>query len=141
MSLKGMQPVSPLVDGSHPVLSPPCCKTANAALMQPCAGVPIKALAMAGFRPPGRKKFVSAAETQGTPLTNPHGAEAAPTKSGPAAAFEVGSLRATCQFLTSRSPRVVLALMGRFRWRPALKLYPRLNEMLCPRSCSKVRFA
>src|SRR5882672_10948981 len=116
MSLKGTQPLSPLVDGSHAVLSPPCCMTASAALMQPCADVPIKAPAMAGFRPPGRKKLVSAADTHGTPLTNPHGAWPPPTNSGPAAAFDVGSLSATCQFLTSRSPRVVLALMGRFRW-------------------------
>src|ERR1043165_6948195 len=136
-----MQPVSPLVEGSHAVLSPPCCRTASAALMQPCAGVPIKAPAIAGFKPPGRKKFVSAEETHGTPLTNPQGAAPAPTKSGPAAALELGSPSATCQFLTIRSPRVVLALMGRFRCRPALKLYPRLNDMLCPRSCSKVRFA
>src|ERR1700730_15549857 len=122
MSLKGTQPVSPLVEGSHAVLRPPCCITASAAAMQPWAGVPISALAKAGFKPPGRKKFVSAAETQGTPPTNPHGTEPAPTNSGPAAAFELVSLRATCQFLTSRSPRVVLALMGRFRCRPPLKL-------------------
>src|SRR5436190_19837131 len=122
MSLKGMQPVSPLLEGSHAVLSPPCCRTANAALMQPCAGVPISALARAGFRPPGRKKLVSADETHGTPLTNPQGAAPAPTNSGPAAAFDVGSLRATCQFLAIKSPRVVLALIGRFKWRPALKL-------------------
>jgi len=94
----------------------------SAAVMQTCAGVPTNAPAMAGFRPPGRKKLVSAAETHGTPPTNPQGAAPAPTKSGPAAALELGLLSATCQFFTSRSPRVVLALMGRFRWRPPLKL-------------------
>src|SRR5271165_6182522 len=141
MSLKGMQPVSPDVEGLQAVLSPPACKMDKAGSIQSCAGVPISALAMAGFRPPGRKKFVSAADTQGTPPTNPHGVDPAPTNSGPALALEVGSPKATCQFLTSRSPRVVLALMGRLRWRPPLKLYARLKDMSCPRSFSRVRFA
>src|SRR5579862_1299244 len=115
MSLNGMHPLNPEVAGSQAVLRPPACRIDSAASMQPCAGVPTKALAIAGLSPPGRKKFVSAAETQGTPPTKPHGAEPAPTNNGPAAALEVGSPKATCQFFTSRSPRVVLALMGRFR--------------------------
>jgi len=81
-------------------------------------------LAIEGLIPPGRKKLVNAEETQGKPLFGlmPKGAEPVPTWNGPAEALEAGSLKAACQFAVSRSPRTVLALIGRFRWRPPLKL-------------------
>ena len=58
-----------------------------------------------------------------------------------ASAFDVGSLYAFCQLATSKSPRIVLALIGRFRWRPPLKLYATLRAKPPPRSRSMLRFA
>src|SRR6266568_8405289 len=123
MSLKGTQCASVVM--SHCVLNPGSdCKICCASVTQLPAPAAFNAMAMAGFSPEGRKKFVSAAETQGAPVLGlmPHGAAPAPTCSGPAAAFEVGSLKAACQLFSRKSPRVVLALMGRFRCRPPLKL-------------------
>ena len=54
---------------------------------------------------------------------------------------ELAKATAFCQFFTSKSPRTVLALIGRFRCRPPLKLYARLNAKPPPRSCSKVKLA
>src|ERR1700692_3208290 len=126
MSLNGTHPAS--VVGSHAVLRPltwsSCCARATHA---PAPAL-FSAIAMAGFKPDGRKKFISAAETQGTLLTAPQGAGPEPTKGGPPDAPEVTSPRATCQFLTKRSPRGVLAFIGRFRWRPPVELYAQLNE-------------
>src|SRR5581483_5905743 len=127
MSLNGMQPVSDGEVGSQVVLNPKgfrVCRICCANPTQAAAGLFSSATAIAGLSPEGRKKFISAAETQGAPVVvlKPHGAAPAPTCRGPAEAFEVGSPSAVRQFCSKKSPRVVLALMGRFRWRPPLKL-------------------
>src|SRR5277367_1497709 len=83
-----------------------------------------------GFNPDGRKKFNIAAGANapvGVPVIAPgqictcSGPEGynglvvgIPTALAKATAF--------CQFFTSRSPRAVLALIGRFKCRPPLKL-------------------
>ena len=102
--------------------------------------------AMAGFSPDGRKKF----DQRGAKRTRlAAGIDAAmelapqrPHVSGlvPASAA-LDQSTAACQFFTSKSPRTVLALIGRFRCRPPLKLYARLKAKPPPKSCSNVRFA
>src|ERR1700731_2691093 len=140
MSPKGTQFAS--VAGLQAVLSPSAPKICCANPTHGAPAVGSNAPAIAGFSPEGRKKFTRAAETHGAPLgLKPQGAAPDPTLSGPAAAFEVGSVKATCQFFTSKSPRTVLALIGRFRCRPPLKLYARLKAKPPPKSCSKVKFA
>src|SRR5580693_3514822 len=137
MSLKGTQPVR--VVGSQAVLNPPACNTngATTCTQGAVAGFDNRARAMAGFKPEGRKKFTSDAGTNGPPGPTPQPFCDSGLSVGSAAPAAI----AACQFFSSRSPRVVLALMGRFIWRPPLKLYATLKDMLCPRSCSKVRFA
>src|SRR6202142_404830 len=131
MSPKGMQPAS--VAGSQEVLNPavlyPCafkdCRTSGytvvTQLPPPAA---MRASAIDAFKPPGRKKLVSAADTQGLWLVGlmPQGAAPLPTAKGPKAEFEAGSPCAASKLATSRSPRCVLALIGRLRCRPPLKL-------------------
>src|SRR5579864_3503726 len=121
MSPKGTQFAR--VAGLQAVLRPSAPRICCANPTQGAAAVGSNAAAIAGFSPDGRKKFTNAAETHATPLElKPQGAAPAPTLRGPAAAFEVGSVKATCQFFTSKSPRTVLALIGRFRCLPPLKL-------------------
>src|SRR5437764_384999 len=147
MSLNGTQPVKLALVGSHAVLSPSACKTPWARPTQPAAGDDRNAAAIAGFNPDGRKKFVSAAGTYGCPLgLAPHGANtvgsAVPTNSGllgklglPGIMFCASAAAiAACQFLTSKSPRTVFALIGRLRWWPPLKLYATLSAKSCPRA-------
>src|ERR1700746_1843393 len=117
MSLKGTHPVKAGVVGSHAVLSPLACRICWANPTQAAPPLAISTLAIDGVNPDGRKKFVRAAATHGAPVMplTPHGAAPDPTNSGPPAAAEFGSPNAACQFFTSRSPRGVLALIGRFR--------------------------
>src|ERR1700730_1422723 len=137
MSLKGTQPVR--VVGLQALLRPPACNTSGATVWtQPAvAGLDSNASAIAGFKPEERKKFSRAGGTYGPPGPTPQ----LLTNSGLSLGCAAPAAIAACQFFTSRSPRVVLALMGRFKCRPPLKLYARLNVVLCPRSCSTVRFA
>src|SRR5438067_11219709 len=125
MSLNGMQPESVGEVGSQVVLKPKgfrVCRIPCASPTQAAAGLFSSATAIAGFNPEGRKKFISAAETHGAPVVvlKPQGAAPAPTASGPDDALEVGSPSAVRQFCSRKSPRVVLALIGRLRWRPPL---------------------
>src|SRR5580692_1547102 len=101
-----------------------------------------------GFNPDGRKKFNIAAGANapvGVPVIAPGQICTCNGPDGynglvvgiPAALAKATAL---CQFSTSKSPRTVFALIGRFRCRPPLKLYARLNAKPPPRSCSKVRF-
>src|SRR6266702_6869419 len=138
MSLKGTQPASVL--GSHAVLSPSACMICCANATH---GVANKTCPREGFRPEGRKKLVSAAATHGAPVVrlNPQGVPPLPTPNGPNEAPEFGSPRATCQFASSGAVFTAFTLMGRFRWRPPLKLYSKLSDMLWPSSCSKVKLA
>src|SRR5208283_3559376 len=124
MSPKGTQPAR--VKGLQAVLNPavlnPCafndCRTSGYTVVTQAAarGLPdaSKASAIEAFKPPGRKKFVSAAETQGCWVLalKPQGASPLPTAKGPNAEFEFGSPSAVSKLATSRSPRCALALMG-----------------------------
>src|SRR5271169_2348961 len=72
-----------------------------------------RAPAMEGFKPPGRKKFISAELTHGPSEPDPQGTAPVPTVNGllgvcPAA-------MAALKFCTIKSPRTVLALIGRLR--------------------------
>src|SRR5580692_5708794 len=102
-----------------------------------------------GFNPDGRKKFNIAA---GANVRD--GGRVAPSAPGQICTcngpdgysglvgrmlFALANATAFCQFFTSKSPRTVFALIGRFRCRPPLKLYARLKAKPPPRSCSKVR--
>src|SRR5262249_4608738 len=111
----GTQPES--VAGLQATLRPLAWRMPCAKVTQAPAPAPVKAFAIAGFSPEGRKKFVRAAATHGAPemALTPQGKGPEPTKRGPPVAREFGSASAACQFFTSRSPRTVLALMGRFR--------------------------
>src|SRR5581483_4792609 len=125
MSLNGMQPASVGEVGSQLVLKPNgfrVCSIPCASPTQAAAGLFSSATAIAGFSPEGRKKFINAEDTQGAPVVGlkPHGAAPVPTASGPDVALDVGSVNAVRQFSSRKSPRVVLALIGRFKWRPPL---------------------
>src|SRR5207248_2383713 len=150
MSLKGTRthpPAAPNASvGSHlPPFGPipnPSALASNAASAK--HGPP----ASDGFNPDGRKKFNIAAGANcpvGFPVNaagqmdTPSGLEGYRGLLGGIPAAFAPAI-AACQFFSSKSPRVVLALMGRFRCRPPLKLYARLSDILWPRSCSKVRF-
>src|SRR5260221_12295486 len=124
MSLNGTHPVR--VVGSHAVLRPPACNTkgATAWTQGAVAGFESSAIAIAGFNPDGRKKFINAVGTYGPAGPTPQ----LFTNSGLSVGSAAPAASAACQFFTSRSPRVVLALIGRFRCRPPLKLYARLND-------------
>src|SRR5258707_15022892 len=76
------------------------------------------AAAMEGFIPPGRKKFISGALTHGPSGPDPQGTAPVPTVKGLAAVCPAAS--AALKLATIRSPRIVLAFIGRFRWRPPL---------------------
>src|SRR6266550_2902896 len=76
------------------------------------------AAAIDGFNPPGRKKFIIGALTHGPKGPDPHGTAPVPTVKGLAAVCPAA--RAALKLATIRSPRIVLALIGRFRWRPPL---------------------
>src|SRR5450432_741334 len=121
MSPKGTQPVN--VAGSQLVLNPwlarlPSIDWASATHDPPPPAR--SAPAIAGFRPPGRKKFMRAAFTQGPSVPDPQGAPVVPTVNG----LPTGSPAAMEAFrlATIKSPRIVFALMGRLRCRPPLKL-------------------
>src|ERR1700722_9506722 len=97
-----------------------------------------------GFSPPGLKSLTNVAGTKkgiapgrAAKGLGPH--DATPNGLEPVAAGFVAN--AASQFSVSRSPRTVLALMGRFRWRPPLKLYPKLAANPPRSSRSTVKFA
>src|SRR5258708_27315802 len=125
MSPKGMQ-LAREVRGSHAALNPWLARPLSMDSASCKQGIPtppgaaISASAIAGFRPPGRKKFIRAELTQGPRAPDPQGAAPVPTVNG----LPTGSPAAIEAFklATIKSPRIVLALMGRFRWRPPLKL-------------------
>src|SRR6266567_2408344 len=120
MSLKGTQPLSAL--GSHCVFRPSAariCRARRTHPPAPTAGL-LKKFASDGFRPEGRKKLTSAAETH--------------------VGFS-GSLSAARQFASRAAGFTAFTLIGRFRWRPPLKLYSTLSERSRPSSRSKVRLA
>src|SRR5438270_12381061 len=94
-----------------------------------------------GFRPPGRKKFISEASTNGSGLVGVLQPLTVNGLAGRGCPEEAASTIAALKFFTIRSPRIVFALMGRFRWRPPLKLYARLSAKPWPRSRSILRFA
>src|SRR5713226_1362813 len=80
-----------------------------------------KAPISAGLNPDGRKKLTSAAEIQ-VGLRGSQGT-LEPTPRGPnVAAPERGSLRAACQLAIRNCGFTAFTLIGRFRWRPPLKL-------------------
>src|SRR5581483_7793325 len=146
MSLNGMQFAK--VAGSQLARRPSAARIWFANVTHSPAPCDVKKLASDGFNPDGRKKLVKAAATHGAPeALTPQGAPpavagSAPTPSGPSVlAPEVGSVKAVCQFASSACGRTALALIGRFRCRPPLKLYSRLRDRLCPMSCSNVKFA
>src|SRR5437868_6795544 len=122
MSPKGTQFASD-VKGSHAALNPWVVRLLSmdsARATQAPPPPPISASAIAGFKPPGRKKFIRAALTHGPSAPDPQGAAPVPTVNG----LPTGSPAAINAFklATIRSPRMVLALIGRLRWRPPLKL-------------------
>src|ERR1039458_9213436 len=126
MSPKGTQPTK--VAGSQLVLKPweanpfrICCARPTQSEVAPIAP------AIEGFRPPGRKKFI---REESTATGAPEGVNTHPTVNGLAGGvWPVASAYpyADMKFATIKSPRMVLALIGRFRWRPPLKLYARLS--------------
>src|SRR6266496_3634083 len=133
MSPKGMQLASE-VKGSQAALNPwlvGLLSMVSASATQLPAPPIIIACAIAGFRPPGRKKFIRAEFTHGPRAPDPQGAAPVPTVNG----LPTGSPAAIAafRFLTIRSPRMVLALMGRLRCRPPLKLYARFKAKPRPR--------
>ena len=83
-----------------------------------------------GFNPEGRKKFSIAAGANAPEGGKPNAAGQIATDSGldgyeglvVGSPIELANATAFCQFLTSKSPRTVLALIGRLRCRPPLKL-------------------
>src|ERR1700674_5598959 len=83
-------------------------------------GAASRAPAMEEFNPPRRKKFISAELIQGPSGPLPQGNAPPPTVNGLAGVCPAAS--AALKLATIKSPRIVLALMGRFRWRPPLKL-------------------
>src|SRR5882724_278855 len=109
MSLNGMHPVrSPaFANGSQLVLNflPLAASNALASVTQPPAPCEIKAFAMDGLTPPGRKKLTSPAETQ-VGSRGSQGTLPLPTASGLVVSVtpEFGSAKAALQFATVRSP-------------------------------------
>src|ERR1022692_2178859 len=99
----------------------------------------MRAPAIEGFKPPGRKKFISAELTHGPSAPDPQGRAPPPTVNGLAGVCPAAS--AALKLATIKSPRIVLALMGRFRGPPPLKLYARLRANPSPRSRSTVTLA
>src|SRR5579863_2358263 len=83
-----------------------------------------------GFNPEGRKKFSRAAGANAPDGGKPNAAGQIATDSGldgydglvVGRPIEFANATAFCQFFTSKSPRTVLALIGRLRCRPPLKL-------------------
>src|SRR6266567_4306379 len=127
MSPKGTQ-LFREVKGSQAALNPWVARLLSmdsASATQLPAPPTISACAIAGFRPPGRKKFIRAEFTQGPRAPNPQGAVPVPTVNG----LPTGSPAAIEAFRlpTIRSPRMVFALIGRLRCRPPLKLYARFK--------------
>src|SRR3974390_2063985 len=127
MSPKGTHPLN--VAGSQ-VLKPRLWARVAACVMHANPEAPNEEYApmIDGFRPPGRKKFISEASTKGSGPSGPPAGLHPLTVNGLAGVGKrVGLLKATesvmaaLKFATIRSPRMVLALMGRFRWRPPVK--------------------
>ena len=78
-----------------------------------------------GFSPPGRKKFINDASTYGNGLVGVPPALQPLTVNGLEGSFcpeSVASTMAALRFATIRSPRMVFALIGRFKCLPPLKL-------------------
>src|ERR1700722_5020220 len=120
MSPKGTQFCSE-VNGSHAVLKPCLARLdsiPSASVTHALAPAAASASAIDGFSPPGRKKFISGELTHGPSGPDPQGKVPVPTVNGLAADCPAAS--ADSKFATIRSPRTVLALIGRFRCRPPL---------------------
>src|SRR5579864_9660662 len=120
MSPNGTQPPNPPVTvGAQLALNPwaarplsmdsPSCKHG----MPAPPGAASSAPAIEGFKPPGRKKFISAELTQGPSGPTPQGRAPLPTVKGLAGVCPAA--RAALKLATIKSPRTVLALMGRFK--------------------------
>src|SRR5215469_8333740 len=105
MSPNGIHPekVEGIVAASHAALNPAvlypaaekyCIKPGKTAVKHGPPPSAVTKFVIDGLSPPGRKKFVKVADTQGRPLLGftPQGADPVPTCSGPARAFEDGSL-------------------------------------------------
>src|SRR5579863_1096967 len=142
MSLKGTQLARPETPGLHFVFRPVAAKSANASGTHGASAPP----ANDGLSPEGRKKLTIAAGTKNGRLDPgtgfaPQGTAPVPTDNGLSVGKFAPAATAACQFSVSRSPRAVLALMGRFRRRPPFQLYARLNAKPPPKSRSTVRFA
>src|ERR1700686_536415 len=85
MSPKGTQPVYPVTVGAQVALKPWLARPPSIFSARPTQELPparIKAWAMEGFKPPGRKKFVSAELTQGPSAPLPQGTAPLPTVNG-----------------------------------------------------------
>src|SRR5947209_13306750 len=128
MSPNGMQPLKEPLRGSHAVLkpwplsAPSICSAWATHVTSP---TPSNAPAIEGFKPLGRKKFIKDELTHGPAGPLPQWVFPPPTVNGlPTVCPSPSALR---KLLTIRSPRTVLALIGRFKWRPPLKLYARLS--------------
>src|ERR1700686_3677507 len=110
------------VNGSHAALKPWLARLVSipsAAATQALAPARLKASAMEGFNPPGLKKFIRGELTH-APTPDPHGTEPVPTVNELAGVCPAAS--AALKLTTIKSPRIVLALIGRFKFRPPLKL-------------------
>src|ERR1700687_3665675 len=120
MSPKGTQPENPPVTvGAQLALNPWLASLLSVSSPSCRQGIPAppgaasSAPAIEGFKPPGRKKFISAELTQGPSRPLPQGTAPLPTVKGLAGVCPAAS--AALKLATIRSPRTVLALMGRFR--------------------------
>src|ERR1700741_2985993 len=114
MSPKGTQLAK--VVGSQLALNPWLARLLSmdcARVTQAPAPANSKAPAIDGFIPPGRKKFISGALTQGPSGPTPQGTDPVPTVNG--LLTDCPAASAAFMLATMRSPRTVFALMGRFR--------------------------
>src|SRR5258708_8757916 len=118
MSLKGTQLVSPDAPGLQPAFSPVACKSASAKGTQGVNGPP----ANEGLIPDGRKKLTSAEGTKNGSFAPGIGFAPQLAMARGLVEGEAPAATAACQFAASRSPRAALALIGRFRWCPPLKM-------------------
>src|SRR5438477_1180067 len=119
MSPKGTQPVNPPVKvGAQFALNPWLARLLSIDSASCTHGIAegpaaMRAPAIEGFKPPGRKKFINAELIHGPSAPDPQGVLPLPTVKGLAGVCPEAS--AALKFATIKSPRTVLALMGRFR--------------------------
>src|ERR1700733_12708795 len=132
MSPKGTTTQAPAVPNGS-VLShlPPFAPSPNpSALASSAASARQGPPASDGFSPEGRKKFNIAAGANAPDGGKPNAPGQIATASGlegydglvVGSPIEFAKATAFCQFFTSKSPRTALALIGRLRCRPPLKL-------------------